>query len=251
MSTLQNLSRFSIFFVVTLGLTSGLALAQGSEEDPETKTEVEGPKRQEFKITNLRMSGSGCPQGSASKLTTESTPNGSVDYFQVVFDEFIVERAGDTPKKTVTEKSCLLSFDIDHPRGMRFKLTHAEYDGYARITKGHRGSFRTSFYFNTDKTPNSRRKRSAEGLKFKAGYDDDYAFRSDFQFKGKKGKTKRSKELWTKCKGKRGAFRYHIDTTLSLIGKGSKHQDVSTLTNDIASGLFTEKFQMKWVKCKS
>lgn len=237
-------------FLAVFGLSAPFALAQG--EDPETKVVVEGPNKQRFKVTNLKLSGSGCPPRSTSQFSTESKPNGNVDYFQVVFDDFIVERSGTTPRKTVTEKSCVFSFDIDHPRGMRFKLAHAEYDGYARITEGHKGMFRTSFYFNDDKTPRSRRKRTAESMPFKEGYDDAYTFRSDFKYKDNKGKrTKSSKVLWTKCKGKRGTFRYHIETTLSLKGKGSKDREISTLANDILSGLFTEKFQMRWVKCKA
>lgn len=246
----QPALRASLIFVT---LFHGLALpaAFGQGEDPEIKVVVEGPNKQKFKVTNLRLTGSGCPPRSTSKFSTESNPNGNVDYFQVVFDDFIVERSGTTPKDTVTEKSCVFSFDIDHPRGMRFKLAYAEYDGYARVTQGHQGHFKTSFYFDEDITSNHKQKRIAEGLPFKAGYDDDYMFRSDFKYKSKKGRTKSSKVLWTKCKGKRGTFKYHIETTLSLKGKGSNDRDISTLTNDVMSGLFTEKFKMRWVKCKA
>lgn len=227
-----------------------VALGQGSEEDPEIKVVVEGPNKEKFKVTNLRLSGSGCPPRSTSKFSTESTPDGNVDYFQVVFDDFIVERSGSMGQDTATEKSCVFSFDIDHPRGMRFKLSYAEYDGYARITEGHSGYFKTSFYFEDDKTPESQEQRIAESLPFKEGYDSEYQFRSDFQFDGVEGKTGRSKVLWTKCKGNRDTFKYHIKTTLSLLGKGSSDRDVSILTNDLMSGLFTEKFKMRWVKCK-
>lgn len=237
-------------YALVVAFGGSVTLAQGSDEDPEIKVVVEGPNKEKFKVTNLRLSGTGCPPRSTSKFSTESTPDGNVDYFQVVFDDFIVERSGSMGKDAVTDKSCVFSFDIDHPRGMRFKLSYAEYDGYARITEGHSGYFKTSFYFEDDKTPESQEQRIAESLPFKEGYDSEYKFRSDFQYDGVEGKTGRSKVLWTKCKGSRDTFKYHIKTTLSLLGKGSNDRDVSILTNDLMSGLFTEKFKMRWVKCK-
>lgn len=243
-------------FITSLFMISAISVAQTDDDpDPEGEPEVEGPQKgADFKITGLRYSGNGCPkdngQDSASLFATNSKPGGGVDYFQATFDDFIVTRPGSEKKTPKDVKKCTITFNIDHPKGMRFKLDSVEFDGYAEIAKKHKGIFKAVYYFNKNDNDSKKKKRKAHKEKLKGGYEGDYKFNLAFEFWDSDKKKGKKKKLWTPCNRKGKKINYNIQTTLTLKGHSKDLKAESMLTADIQSGLFQQKFKMKWVKCK-
>lgn len=208
MNMLKTLATLSLF-----GMTS-LANAQA-------------PHPSEVEIKNIRVNGSGCPAGTATALVTNSNPGGPADYFQVTYDEFIVEKGPDAYESF--RKFCNIAVDIKYPQGWSFSLFNMEMDGYVDIGKGAVGELKTSYRFPFVTGTKTFRK------KFKGPFEGDYSEGQDLG-------------IFTAIRSKCGrTIPLNIKTTLWI--KGSRKNN-SMMTVDIQSGVITQLFGLKWKRCK-
>lgn len=179
-----------------------------------------GPGRQEVEIRDVTVNGSGCPIGTATAIVTNSTPNGPVDYFQVTFDEFIVEKPGKA------RKFCNVLLNIKYPSGWSFTVLDVETDGYAEIQDGVTGQIKISYrYRNTNRGRSKTRKQ-------RGYWEGEYKFNDKF-----------AHPVYSEC-GK--VYPLNLKTEIKLTGSG--HGD-SIMTVDQQSGLLTQLYGIRWKRC--
>lgn len=184
---------------------------------------AQGPMNGEVSIKNAVVNGSGCPSGSASVIVTNSTPNGPIDYFQVTFDDFVVEKPGRS------RKFCNVLLDLKYPDGWSFSLIDVETDGYGEIQDGHRGQIDLQYNFRNLGTRPAKKSRRQKGY-----WEGEYTFNDKF-----------GSVVWSKC-GK--VVPVNLKTTIKLTGK-SNSDDPSLLTVDRQSGLLTQLWGISWTRC--
>lgn len=181
-----------------------------------------GPGRSEVYIDDVVVNGSGCPIGSATAIVTNSTPNGPVDYFQVTFDEFVVEKPGRA------RKFCNVLLNIKYPSGWSFTVLDVDTSGYGEIQKGVKGTFKMSYtYRNTNRGRTTKRTQ-------KGYWEGDYEFSDRF-----------AHPVYSEC-GK--VYPLNLKTELKLTGRAKNGED-SILTADVQSGLLTQKYGIRWKRC--
>lgn len=216
-----------------------------SQGDPDKTPESEGPSSRDFKIADLQVKGTGCAKKSTT-FTGRSSTSGGVDYFQAVYDEFIVKR-GPKIKETNTsrhfnELKCKITMLLDFPKGMRFKLQSSQYDGFANIAAGAFGGFRATYYFDSSAAEQNAEARFAERRKFEGPIKESYVINTKFRHKS----SGKQRELWSPCKTSSKPMYFQINTAIRLRGNREVN---SLLSIDVASGVFTQKMDLKWVKC--
>lgn len=237
-------SRMAAYAVAAGSLLSVMLAAPAfSQDDPDNTPPADGPSSRDFKIADLRVSGTGCATSSTTFKGRSST-NGGVDYFQAVYDEFIVKR-GPKIKETnsskgFNERKCKITMLLDFPEGMRFKLKSSQYDGFADIADGAFGGFRATYFF--DKSEQDAEARFAERRKFKGPLKESYVIRTKFRHKS----AGKQNELWSPCKRSAEPMYFQVNTAIRLRGNREAN---SLLSIDVASGVFTQKMDLKWVKC--
>lgn len=185
-----------------------------------------GPHNQEVEIRDVRVNGTGCPIGTASVLLTNSHPNGPIDFFEIVYDEFIVERGPDATEKS--RKFCNVVADIKFPQGWSYSIFRLEYEGYAEIARGAKAELKTEYFFPQV----TSRKRDVK--KIKGPWEGDY---NNHDTNG----------IFTAIGSPCGrTIPLNIKTTLTL--KGTRRSN-SIITSDIQTGSITQKFGLKWKRC--
>lgn len=185
-----------------------------------TAAAQKGPSKHEVGIEDVIVNGSGCPIGSVGVTATNSTHGGPVDYFQVTFDEFIVEKPGKA------RKFCNVLLNIKYPSGWSYSVNDVLTDGYANIADGVRGTIKISYrYRNTNRGRSKTRKQDGP-------FDDDYEFKDRFQH-----------PVYSEC-GK--VYPINLKTEIKLTGKG---HEPSEMTVDRQSGLLTQYYAIRWKRC--
>lgn len=222
-----------------------LATPAFSQDDPDSDPKTDGPSSRDFKIASIHVTGSGCDKQSTT-FTGRSSTSGGIDYFQAVYDEFIVKRGPNVPEtnssKSYNERKCKITMLLDFPRGMRFKLASSQYDGFADIADGAFGGFRATYYFDSTSAEQHAQARFAERRKFKGPIKESYVINTVFRHKdGKKW------DLWSPCKTSDDPMYFQVNTAIRLRGN---REAKSLLSIDIASGVFTQKMDLEWVRCK-
>lgn len=186
-----------------------------------------GPGPGEVEIKDVTVNGSGCPIGTASVLVTNSRPNGPADYFQVTYDNFIVERGDELAPKD-SRKFCNLALDVKFPQGWAFTIFKMEMDGYAEVARGARGEVKTEYFF-----PHvSRKKRHRKRVK--GPFEGDYSQMDDIGI---------FSSITSRCGV---TIPLNLKTTMKLSGS---RRNYSTMTVDVQSGLFVQKFGLRWKRC--
>lgn len=226
-------------------LAASLSAPAFSQEDPDRVPEADGPTVREFKIADLRVEGTGCAESSTS-FTGRASTQGGVDYFQAVYDDFIVKR-GPNIEETDTnryfnERKCKITMLLDFPEGMRFKLQSSQYDGFADIADGAIGGFRATYYFDSTVAEQNAEARYAERRKFAGPLKESYVIRTKFRHKD----SGKQNELWSPCKTSSKPMYFQVNTAIRLRGNREVN---SLLSIDVASGVFSQKMDLKWVKC--
>lgn len=192
-----------------------------------TAASAQAPHPDEVEIKDVTVNGSGCPIGTATVLLTNSKPNGPADYFQVTYDNFIVERGDDLAPKD-SRKFCNLALDVKFPQGWAFTIFKMEMDGYAEIAKGARGEVKTEYFF-----PHvSRKKRHRK--KVRGPFEGDYNQMDEIGV---------FSSITSRCGV---TIPLNLKTTMRLSGSRKKY---STMTVDVQSGLFVQKFGIRWKRC--
>lgn len=190
---------------------------------------ADAPGPGEVEIKDVTVNGSGCPIGTASVLVTNSRPGGPADYFQVTYDNFIVERGDDLAPKD-SRKFCNLALDVKFPQGWAFTIFKMEMDGYAEIARGARGEVKTEYFF-----PHvSRKKRHRKRVK--GPFEGDYTQMDDIGI---------FSSITSRCGV---TIPLNLKTTMKLSGSRKRY---STMTVDVQSGLFVQKFGLRWKRCDS
>lgn len=204
---------FGMFTMLTLmGLSSSLM--------------AQGPNPQDVEIRDINVNGSGCPIGTASAIVTNSRPGGPADYFQITYDEFIVEKGPYAEERS--RKFCNISLDIKFPQGWSFTMLSTEVDGYVEIGRGARGELKTQYSF----PQLTNRKKAIK--RFKSGFEGDYSEGEDTA-------------IFTSIQAPCGrTIPLNIKTTLKITGS---RRNYSTMTTDIQSGVLTQLFGLKWKRC--
>lgn len=199
-----------LFVTSLLGLAlAGTAVAQG-------------PGRGEVEIKDATVNGSGCPVGTATVIVTNSKPSGPVDYFQVTFDDFIVEKPGKA------RKFCNVALDLKFPQGWSYSVMDIETDGYAEIQKGVRGKLKMEYAFRGTSA------RASKTRNQKGYWEGEYKFSDRF-----------GQVVWSPC-GK--VLPVNLKTTIQLSGRAKNGED-SVMTVDQQSGLLTQLWGIRWKRC--
>lgn len=185
-----------------------------------TAAAQKGPSKHEVGIDDVIVNGSGCPIGSAAAIFTNSVPGGPADYFQVTYDQFIVEKPGKS------RKFCNVLLNIKYPSGWSYSVNDVETDGYAEIQKGVKATMKMSYrYRNTNRGTSKQRVQ-------KGYWEGDYKFSDRF-----------AHPVYSEC-GK--VYPINLKTEIKLSGKG--HGD-SIMTVDQQSGLLTQYYSIRWKRC--
>lgn len=202
--------------IVLASSLSGVALSQA-------------PDAADVKIYDVIAGGNGCPDGSFTKIATNSRPGSDgADYFQITFDEFAIEFGKDIPSDK-TNAICNMSFSVDWPEGYRFKIESMEFEGWADIHWLHDGIFTSKFSFFDSEEPLTYKKQL------------DGPFQGDYS--GKQTKEKFDK-FPSDCGGSTVA---NVETAVNLTG--FDFYGHSKMGVDQSSGLFTQAIRLVWEKC--
>ena len=111
-----------------------------------TAVSFAGPSPDQVEITDLAVGGPGCPQGTTDFLITSTTPGGPADFFEVVFDSFLVEK-GPGVSRTQKRKHCTIAAQVHFPQGYSFSLMEVHYEGWAELPIGSRGILKSEYFF--------------------------------------------------------------------------------------------------------
>ena len=179
-----------------------------------------------LKIKSVTANGSGCPTGSASTLVMDTNYDGKADFFQVSYAEFVAERPG-----TAT-KNCMITVQVEVPRGIQFSILTVESKGYADISEVHKGVFTTSYDF-----------AFAGGTQRTQGtLTGPYA--------GEFGKLDRfPAPSWSPCNQN---FPLNINNRIAIQKNPSVTYEngyYSVMQVDRTSGMFTQLFAITWQPC--
>lgn len=246
-----------VIYLATLAMT-----AQSGHSQSEAELEIVGTPT---------INGSGCPTGSASMIVTNSTQDGPRDYFQAVYDTFIVERTPQHKIKDKVNKSCKVIFQLQYTKGYSFRLDEIEYDGYAELGRQVKGVIRTSYGFGRNpKNLKRRRGKQVKGKEVLKGPEKngkDYSFSEEFGFTNGSENTdndqwnRKNQKMWSPCKKNNNPVYFVLKTDLKIayqkndkngkpIKKKKKLKNTSMLTLDIKSAAFHQKMSITWKKCK-
>ena len=98
-----------------------------------------------LQIVSAKLSGSGCPQGSAVAEISQQLQSVSV----VLPASFRAEKGGNAEQKDAT-KNCLLQIQVLYPAGQRFTVVPADFAGSVRVDAGVSAVLMASMYFASD-----------------------------------------------------------------------------------------------------
>lgn len=180
-----------------------------------------GPNADEVEIKNITIDGSGCPSGSVNALLTSSESNGPKDTVAITYDDFKVEKPGES------NKYCNIQLDLEYPTGWSYTFINSETNGYTKVQSGHRSALNLE-YFWSDAGP----------LKIKKNWSQNGYWVGGFTFNANFGR-----ELWSPCNKR---FPVSLKSTLKLIGKADDPTLVSTLKTE---NTYSQMWKIRWKKC--
>ena len=187
----------------------------------------QAPDEDQISIRDVMVRGSGCPGGTAGVMFTSTIPGGPVDFLEVIFDEFWVEKGPGIPRGE-KRKFCTIALNLKFPEGFSFAMADVHFEGFAEIPEDSTGSLKTEYYFPhfTDKVGTTK--------KIDGPFEDDF---------DKSDTAGVFSQAWSPC-----GFNVplNIKTTLQLSGPTS---DPAIMTVDQATGLLTQLFHIKWKEC--
>ena len=185
------------------------------------------PSPDEIEILDLMVRGSGCPAGTTGVMFTSTTPGGPADFFEVIFDEFAVEKG---PGVGLTEKRkfCSIVLSLSFPQGFTFSMADVHFEGYAEIGEDSVGELKTEYYFPFHSEKEIRSKT------LNGPFEDDFS---------QQDTTSIFNPVWAPC-----GFRVplNVKTTLNLKGPRT---DPALMTVDQATGMLKQLFHIKWREC--
>lgn len=83
-------------------------------------------------ITDGKISGSGCPVGTATVIITNSTPGGPVDYNQNTYDTFVLDQTNLAANNRAA-KNCKIDLEFKVPAGYTLGKMNMVADGYTTL----------------------------------------------------------------------------------------------------------------------
>lgn len=184
------------------------------------------PTAKDIKILDFEAFGTGCPEGSQTEIKTNSKPGSkSINFFQVVYDEFDAATGKDIPPEKLVE-NCDLTFDLEYPEGYQIVFDHIQFEGSAELGESGVGLFESNI---------------SEGVEEPFTYKQ-YLYGP---FVGSFAQITRKKmlEFKTPCEGEASIRIENIITILS-----SQLLD-NIITVDTAEGLLEQTFQYRIEKC--
>ena len=181
-----------------------------------------GPRVEEIGILSVQANGSGCPVGSTTELIVDTEGDGTADFFQVTFSDFYVEKPG------IPSKNCLVEVLLDIPQGWRFSMAQVHYEGYAEISRIHRGRISTSYEFPFFSNRVTTRKVLG------AGFNGEYKKQDTLGL---------FTAVYSRC-GVRAPL--NMNTRISLSGPNRSY---SFLGLERQTGLLTQIWAIQWKRC--
>ena len=174
---------------------------------------------------DIAAGGPGCPQGSYSTLLTATKPGGPIDFFEVIYDDFSVEKYEGSRAKEA-RKHCTVAVDMFIPQGWQFSLVDVHYEGFADIQRGSMGTLNTSYFFpqHSNRVSTSKRLRGP--------FVGDYNKEDTIGIFSK---------VWSPCGLK---IPLNMKSTLHVRGRGD-----AFMTVDQQTGKLTQKWGFSWRKC--
>lgn len=205
------------------GLTLALAALAGGAYG-------QAPDKKDVKIYGFIGGGTGCPgdRESSARIITNSLPGSKgADYFQVVYDAFIVRFGPGVPRRE-RRKNCNFTFNVDYPKGYKFRFQSLQFEGYAELDEGVNGQFDSEL---------------------RAPFGDTVGFRTFLigPFDGDYDEAQTKQKLMVFETDCGGTAMLKINTTIRL--KGNKNRQ-GLLTVDNTTGLLTQAYQVNWVRCE-
>lgn len=190
----------------------------------------QAPAKKDVKIYGFIAGGTGCPGDGASstRIVTNSNPGSQgADYFQVVYDAFIVKFGPGASRRDRT-KNCNFTFNVDYPKGYKFRFQSLQFEGYAELAEGVNGRFDSEI---------------------RAPFGEDIGFRTFLigPYDGDYGEAQTKQKLMTFETDCGGTAMLKVNTTIRLRGN-KKRQGL--LTVDAATGLLTQAYKVNWVRCE-
>lgn len=191
----------------------------------------QAPSKKDVKIYGFIAGGTGCPgdSDSSARIVTNSNPGSDgADYFQVVYDAFIVRFGPGVPRRE-RRKNCNFTFNVDYPKGYKFRFQSLQFEGFAELDEGVNGQFDSEIRAPFDD--------KAIGFRtYMIGpYEGDY---------GEEQTKQKLRIFETDCAG---TAMLKVNTTIRL--KGNKNRS-GILTVDTATGLLTQAYKVNWVRCE-
>ncbi|QDS67691.1 hypothetical protein FKW77_005370 [Venturia effusa] len=107
-----------------IALFAALATALPAAEPEAAGPTKEAPNPHDIRIDGLKLSGSGCPQGSVAALLSE---NGQV--VTIGYDKYIAATGPDIAA-TEARKNCQVFFNLFYPQGWSYTIATSDFRGY-------------------------------------------------------------------------------------------------------------------------
>jgi len=180
-----------------------------------------------WEIAQFDLEGTGCPQGSTSVMLVDSKGGDKFDFFQVIYDKFIVESGLGTTLEQ-NKKNCRIHMKIKISKGWELALTEVEYKGFVDLPENEVGVIRSMYKVN-------REVEAREKLRFKGPFSGDFT---------KQDRIAIFPDLeWTKCKRN---VNLQINTAILLRGEQGYP---GLMMLDSTSGLFSQKWKVSLRPC--
>lgn len=189
---------------------------------------AQSPTPGDVQFKDVSAIGTGCKEGTFKKILTNSYPgSNSLDYLQLSYDDFVVERGRGIDKEQ-SSKYCNVAFNMSYPKGYRFYFESMEYDGTAQLDGFHQGLFKTRI--------------QAVGAGRAVRYAKVMKGRMNLDYTAKHTREE-LKQFKSSCEGSQSI---RINNGISLSGATTGY---STLSIDRQSKLVKQGFHVRWEKC--
>ncbi len=177
------------------------------------------PQPKEIEIQNFQYQGTGCKPGSVASMLSPDAKS-----FTLLFDNFIVENASETP----ATKNCVVQFHLKVPQGWALALYTLDYRGYVDIRERAVGRMRSAYNF----LPDMDKEKEVGHYREVGPQQKDYFYRQ---------MTPANSADYSTCKGKHRHLR--INTAITVKGTG-------VMTVDSQNGEIVQKYGIAWKRCR-
>lgn len=186
------------------------------------------PTPSQIAIKNVTVSGTGCPAFVDTPYWTATRPGGPADYFEVLFNDFVVSKGNNIPIGE-SRKQCTISVDVNIPQGFSFSLINVAWEGYGDIPAGYLGMQTASYQFPQFSNRAVARTRRTGPFVGNWYRDDQIAVRAS---------------VWSPC-GLEVPF--HIKADMQLRGFNANRQ--ALMTTDQVTGVIRQIWGVRWRRC--